>query len=135
MLADHPFVAVGLALDAVLRRAAFFRKEARDGVAASRRAAVAPIRRELDGLADGKFMFGHVLLRQNRRRPDAPETEQRAAHGVGRDYSARRFTAEVLPCWPRSSSKLSFWPSRRLPIPDRSTAEMWTKTSFEPSSG
>src|SRR5260370_1824587 len=55
MFADHPFVAVGLALDAVLRRAAFFGKQPHDGVAASRRAAVAPIRRELDGLADGKF--------------------------------------------------------------------------------
>ena len=50
-------------------------------------------------------------------------------------HSWRRLTAAVLPCWPRSMSKLSRCPSRRLPIPERSTAEIWTNTSFEPSSG
>ena len=35
----------------------------------------------------------------------------------------------------REGQKLSFWPSRRLPMPAASTAEMWTNTSLEPSSG
>src|SRR3546814_11113153 len=39
---------------------------------------------------------------------------------------------------PRGSawtSKLTFWPSTSGGIPERSTAEIWTKTSLEPSSG
>ena len=35
-----------------------------------------------------------------------------------------RFVAEVLPCWPRSRSKLTFWPSLRPVRPARSTADM-----------
>ena len=34
-----------------------------------------------------------------------------------------------------SISKLTFWPSARLVMPARSTAEMWTKTSAPPASG
>ena len=47
-----------------------------------------------------------------------------------------KLTADSLPVrWSRSVSKLTFWPSLRLPMPARSTTEMWTKTSPPPPSG
>src|SRR3546814_851143 len=54
--------------------------------------------------------------------------------GFGAQPAACRFTA----LGPRGSawtSKLTFWPSTSGGMPERSTAEMWTKTSLEPSSG
>ena len=52
------------------------------------------------------------------------------------DHAARRFSAEALPVFrSATTSKETFCPSLRLPIPARSTALMCTKTSLPPSSG
>src|SRR5882724_9066682 len=71
--------------------------------------------------------------------PFGPSLSKEGGAPVGAPPSlpqaAFRLTAEVLPCCPRSRSKLTFWPSLRVPRSERSTAEMWTKTSFEPSTG
>jgi hypothetical protein len=56
-----------------------------------------------------------------------------ARHGFA--YTAFRLTAEVLPLLPRSRSNETVWFSLNEPMPAFSTAEMWTKTSFEPSCG
>src|SRR5262245_45731914 len=46
-----------------------------------------------------------------------------------------RSSAEVLPFRPGTSSYCTFWPSRSVRRPARSTAEMWTNASLEPSLG
>ena len=54
---------------------------------------------------------------------------------VVRQPSIDRSSADDLPFLPLSSSYCTRWPSARLESPARSTAEMWTNASFEPSSG
>src|SRR5688572_13644784 len=46
-----------------------------------------------------------------------------------------RLSANTLPSLPLATSNETFWPSLRAPRPERSTAEICTNTSFEPSSG
>src|SRR6185295_3349519 len=56
---------------------------------------------------------------------------------VARSHGGHAAASLVAAVLPRSvvSSKLTFWPSIKPRIPAASTALMWTKTSFEPSSG
>src|SRR5437868_191965 len=46
-----------------------------------------------------------------------------------------RLAADTLPLLPRSRSNETFWFSLSVASPARSTAEIWTKTSLDPSSG
>src|SRR5579862_7309109 len=75
---DDPLMAVRLAFDAVLRGVALLGQQPHDRVAPARRAVVAPIRRELHGLADRKLVFGHKPSPESRRRPTARATGRRA---------------------------------------------------------
>ena len=59
-----------------------------------------PIRRKPHGLANRKFMGGHRISRHNVR---CRSGKGGAAPRVP-PYSARSATADVLPCWPRSTS-------------------------------
>ena len=52
-----------------------------------------------------------------------------------RDYSAFRLMAENLPLFPFCTSNETCWFSANVDRPARSTAEMCTNTSFEPSCG
>ena len=53
-----------------------------------------------------------------------------------RNYSeTTKFSADDLPFWPGTSSNSTFCPSLRVVRPARSTAEIWTKASLDPSSG
>src|SRR5262249_25950948 len=79
---------------------------------------------------EGNSILGWIITKRNSGSAvSAPPLSVQSAQ------AAFRLTAETLPCWPRSRSKLIFWPSLRVPRSERSTAEMWTKTSFEPSVG
>src|SRR6202161_2336336 len=49
-------------------------------------------------------------------------------------YETLRFSAEVLPRFSTRSYSTT-WFSFRVLSPARSTAEMWTKTSFSPTAG
>ena len=58
-----------------------------------------PIRGKLHCLANHKFMGGHRISQHNvQRRPG-----KGAAASCVPLYSARSATADVLPCWPRST--------------------------------
>ena len=52
-----------------------------------------------------------------------------------RQSTSFRFSAELLPFSPLCSSYSTFCPSLSELMPARSRAEIWTKASFDPSSG
>src|SRR5262245_53760332 len=85
-----------------------------------------------------RLSAGSMDRLRSRRLQDLPgprETRAVPTACPSNDYRAFRFTADVLPSLPFSRSNEIFCFSLRLPSPARSTAEMCTKTSFEPSSG
>jgi hypothetical protein len=95
---NDAFMAVRLALDAVLKRVARLGELSNDLVPALSSAIFTQTGRKSQGLPNGKFMGSHFLL-QRARVPPCP-----AAPRAIERYSVWRLTAEVFPCCPRSSS-------------------------------
>src|SRR5438552_10262038 len=66
--------------------------------------------------------------------PNDVHLQEFSPGAIASGYNAFRFSAEVLPFLPVTSSYPTFWPSFKVDRPAFSTAETCTNTSFEPSS-
>jgi hypothetical protein len=100
IFSDDALVAVGLAFNAVLEHIPCFGEQANDFEDPPFCVFLMPIRRIPHCLANGKFMGGHRISQHNVRR----RFGKGGAAPCVPPYSARSATADVLPCWPRSTS-------------------------------